>query len=261
MFQLVILASGSKGNCYLIKSDNTKILLDVGISGIKVKKIFEELNLNLEKVDAILASHEHSDHIKGIGPIARSHNIPVFFNKLTYGKCQEKIGKIPAGVNFFNSGDEILLKDIVINTFSCPHDAIDPCNFTFYKKDDLQKRKLVIATDTGYVTNLLMENLKLASTIVIEANYDLQMLHNGSYPWEIKQRIKGKKGHLSNIDAFNLVKEIFHIGLKNVILAHISDENNDYQLLENYFNKLVEAKNSYNLFLAKQNQYIGFIDI
>ena len=261
MFQLVIIASGSKGNSYLIKSDNTKILLDIGISGAKLKKVFEVLNLKMEKVDAILASHEHSDHIKGIGPIARSYNIPLFISKLTYNKCKEKIGSLPAGVNFFNSGETLFLKDIIVNTFSCPHDAIDPCNFVFYKKDDLKKRKLVIATDIGFATNLLMEKLKLASTIVLEANYDLEMLHKGSYPWEIKQRIKSKKGHLSNTDAFNLIKKTFHFGLKNIILAHISDENNDYKLLENSFEKFFKEEKSYKLFLAKQNQHIGFIDV
>lgn len=261
MFQTSVLASGSKGNSILIKTLKTKILLDAGLSGKKIFAAIENLSLSGEKLDAVIVSHEHSDHIKGAGIICRKLQIPLYITEPTYNYCVKKIGKLPLGAIFFNPGENFTIKDIEIQPFASSHDAVDSCNFIFKKTGD-SERKLAIVTDVGFSSNLLITRLMNSTTIILESNHDFKMLMNGPYPWELKQRIRSREGHLSNEDAVNIIRKVLHPGLKNLVLAHLSDENNDPILAKNLMAKFLQkAGHNLKLLVASQDANTELLEI
>jgi len=214
------LASGSKGNSLFISWGKTSVLIDAGLSGIEIERRLSARNQSIEDLTAILVTHEHSDHIRGVGILSRRYNIPVYINKSTYTKAST-LGKL-AGCEFFECGNSFKIDGMKISSFTISHDAVDPTGFTLEKKD----KKIGIATDLGIATNLVKECLKDCSFLYLESNHDPDMLINGPYPWSLKQRIKGNQGHLSNIDMQKLLKELNNEKLKHVTLAHLSEENN-----------------------------------
>jgi phosphoribosyl 1,2-cyclic phosphodiesterase len=161
MFQTSVLMSGSKGNSVLVRTDETALLLDAGVSAKTIFAALDSLEVKRDSVKAILVSHEHSDHIRGVGVVARALNIPVFINEDTFCYCRERLGKLPWEPVFFETGQSFQVGDIIVHPFSSSHDAADSCNFTFRKQED-EERKLGVATDLGYPTNLSIENLKRA---------------------------------------------------------------------------------------------------
>jgi len=227
MFQVAMLYSGSRGNACLVRTARTKLVVDVGFSGKRFLQCLQELELSAEKVQAIVVSHEHNDHIAAVGIVARKLKIPVYLTAKTYESCRHKLGKLPEGVRRFVSGERFEIGDLEIDPFASSHDAIDPCNFIFAKSSDKQKRKLGLATDTGYISKLLLNKLQACTTLILESNHDKNiLLTSGNYPWELVQRIKSRVGHLSNEEAAGVLSKVAHSGLKSVVLAHISAENN-----------------------------------
>ena len=242
------LASGSKGNAFFISNGSTSILVDAGFSGIEIEKRLESKGLNPENLDAILVSHEHTDHIRGVGVLARRFKIPVYMNRETDKASMAQTGNIK-NKYYFNCGSSFRINKLSIHPFSISHDAAAPACFTISYNDI----KVGIATDMGMVTSMAKEHLKECSLLILEANHDPEMLAKGPYPWHLKQRIKGRTGHLSNFDAKKLLSEVAHDKLQHVILAHLSEKNN---LPEKAINVVGEGITQYkiNLYPARQDK-------
>lgn len=261
MFQTSVLASGSKGNSILIRTNKTAILLDAGLSGKKIFSLLESINVDPSDLKGLIVSHEHSDHIGGAGVLCRKLQIPLYASKLTYSSCCQRLGKLPQGTQYFEVGKEFVINDIIIRTFPSSHDVIDGSNFVFFKQRD-ENRKLAVVTDSGYSSRLMLHNLQKSTSIILESNHDLQMLLNGPYPPYLIQRIKSRQGHLSNEQAVGVMTKILHPGLKNLILAHLSEKNNlpelAYEIMNNF---LKEVKFSLNLQVASQYAATELIDV
>jgi phosphoribosyl 1,2-cyclic phosphodiesterase len=217
------LASGSKGNSIFVATENTKILIDCGISCRQIMLRLNEIGESPEDIDAIFITHEHSDHIRGLPVFTKKYKTPVFLNKLIEMDIFENIT-----VENFLCGDTIKFKDLEISPYQIPHDATEPVGFIISNKD----KSIGIATDIGKVTYLIKEKLSNCSTIFLEFNHDEEMLLTGPYPWHLKQRIRGNYGHLSNRESIELLKEIGGNGLKNIFISHISEQNNSYEKIK-----------------------------
>ncbi len=217
------LRSSSKGNVAIVFNKNTKILVDCGISGKALEQCLCVAGVELDTIDAIVVTHEHSDHIKGVGIISRKFDIPIFANDGTWNAMRTSLGKIKEeNIRVFETGEEFYINDIGVSAYSISHDAAEPVGYTFFYKDE----KVAVATDMGIVTENVLSALQGCHTALIEANYDLNMLEIGSYPYELKCRIKGECGHLANSDSGKLAKILAESGTKNIILGHLSEENN-----------------------------------
>lgn len=218
-----ILASGSTGNITYIESDQIKLLVDCGFSGKQTEKLLQKIDRRPEDLSAILVTHEHSDHIKGVGVMARRYGLDVYANQKTWQAIENKIGKLKLEQRYhFDKDKTITFGDIDVSSFGVSHDAADPQFYTFQKAD----RRFVILTDTGYVSDHMRGFVKNADAYLFESNHDLSMLRMGSYPWSLKQRILGDKGHLSNDDGSLALAEIIGDRTKQVYLGHLSRENN-----------------------------------
>lgn len=216
-----MLASGSKGNAIYISDNSTSILVDSGLSGVEIERRLKSRGLNPSELDAILVTHEHADHIHGVGILSRRFSLPVYISRKTGMRIPAKTGYIRDMVNF-ECGSTFMLKTLKIHPFSISHDAADPAGFTITQNGV----KIGIATDLGIATSMSIEHLKGCSLLILEANHDPDMLINGPYPWPIKQRIKSRTGHLSNEDSKKLIMKVKHANLKQIILAHLSEINN-----------------------------------
>lgn len=215
-----VLASGSKGNAIYISDGTSSILVDAGLSGKAIELRMRERNLDPAALTALLVSHEHSDHIQGIGVLSRRYNLPVYIAENTL-KAAPRLGRLHEVVHF-ECGRRFSIGKLSIHPFSTSHDAADPVGFTFQKNG----AKIGIATDLGIATTMVKEHLRTCALLILEANHDPDMLINGPYPWPLKQRIKGRSGHLSNQDSKILLSEIQHDELEYVVLAHLSETNN-----------------------------------
>ncbi len=238
------IASGSSGNCYLIASANAKILLDAGLSGKKIIQGLNTIGVEPQDITAILITHEHIDHVKGAGIISRKHDIPIYANAKTWENMAQGIGKIQDhNKKYFITGESFYINDLLIKSFSIPHDAIDPVGFSFYK-DDLQAS---IATDIGNMTEEILNEIISADFLVLEANHDIDMLKMGRYPWYLKQRILSSQGHLSNIDAGKTLISILQRNNKErqVLLAHLSHENNFPEMAYQTIKNILEEEKYY----------------
>jgi len=261
VFQTAVLASGSKGNCVLVKSAQTALLVDAGISARRIWEALDHLNIDRHSLEAVLISHEHGDHISGAGAVARHLKIPVYLTRDTYFACKHRLGNLSDCIEFITAGESFIIRDLIIHPFSSPHDAIDSCNFTIAPVDN-PDRKLAIATDVGYQSRLLTTHLSNCSTLILESNHDQKMLLEGPYDWNLKQRILSNHGHLSNIDAVGVISQVMHSGLKNLILAHLSEVNNLPDLAEQTMLEFLHAINSeVRLFIADQYTHTHLIDI
>ncbi len=219
-----MLASGSKGNAIFISSGDTSLLIDAGLSGIEIERRLRSRGLNPKDLDAILVSHEHHDHIQGVGVLSRRYKLPVYINSKTRKVAVSQLGNLH-DFKKFECGSMFTINDLAIHPFSISHDAEDPCGFTVYQNGT----KIGIATDLGIATSMVKEHLKGCTLLILEANHDEQMLINGPYPWPVKQRIKSRTGHLSNTASKALLNELQHDGLAHVMLAHLSETNNTPQ--------------------------------
>ncbi len=215
-----VLASGSRGNAIYISDGPTSILVDAGFSGTEIRRRFKSRGLSPNDLDAILVTHEHSDHIQAVGVLSRQLKLPVYLSR----KIQKKVSRCGPfyETKTFQCGETFQIYNLAIHPFALSHDATDPLGFTISQNG----RRIGLATDLGMVTPLVKENLKDCHMLIIEANHDPDMLINGPYPWPLKQRIQCRLGHPSNQQSQQLIKALQHSRLEHVILAHLSETNN-----------------------------------
>ena len=223
MLNFCSLYSGSSGNCLFVETESTKILVDCGTSLKKVQEGLEKIDRKIEDIDAIIVTHEHSDHVQSLGNTSKKFDIPVYTNIETLEAMPKQKEKIAShNQKLFEIDKEFSVGDLAISPFRIPHDAANPCGFNIYNN----KSKLTIATDLGHMDNNLINNLKGSSFILLESNYDPEILKCSRYPFHLKQRISGPMGHLSNSTAGKIISELVKSDLKEVMLGHLSKENN-----------------------------------
>jgi phosphoribosyl 1,2-cyclic phosphodiesterase len=223
---LTVLASGSKGNCSLLSSSRTRILVDAGISCRETLRRMATGASELPAVDAILISHEHSDHVAGLYQLARKLKATVYIAEATeaaWERQNRSSGKTGlARVEHFTAGRRFAVGDIEVLPFTTPHDAADPVGFTF----ECEGLKIGIATDLGYMPASVVQHLRGCDGLVVESNHDLEMLRSGPYPWMVKQRVLSRVGHLSNDSLAQFFRSDYDGSAAFVVLAHLSEHNN-----------------------------------
>jgi phosphoribosyl 1,2-cyclic phosphodiesterase len=217
------LASGSRGNAIYISDGVTGILLDAGLSASEIKRRLKSRGLSPKDLDAILLSHEHSDHIQSVGVLSRQLKLPIYLSRKI--KKKAPLGNSVHELRTFECGLPFQINAMTVYPFSISHDAADPVGFTIGQNG----RRIGIATDLGSITPQLRAQLKGCHLLILEANHDPEMLMNGPYPWPLKKRIQSRCGHLSNQQSKHLLQELHHRHLQHVILAHLSETNNDPQ--------------------------------
>jgi len=225
MLSLSILGSGSSGNCAVIRTEHSCLLLDAGLSARQIVLRLELVGLKPGDLDGILLTHEHGDHTQGLDILCRKHDLPVFATPLTQESLlQTTVTRSRPRWRLMQTGAVFKFQDLSIESFSVPHDAADPVGFVIADEDS----RLGVLSDVGFITNLIRERLRGAHSLFIEANYDAPMLEaDPRRPWATKQRISGRHGHLSNEQAAELIQAIAHEDLHHIILGHLSDDCND----------------------------------
>jgi phosphoribosyl 1,2-cyclic phosphodiesterase len=219
------LASSSAGNCSLIATESTRILVDAGLSRKETFERLTQAGYDFERIDAIVVTHEHSDHVCGLVALAKRLDCPVFLSRLT-APCIDW-GEYTPKLELFQAGTSFTIGDIEIGSFTVPHDAIDPVGFTFRS----QGLKYAIATDLGYLPDSVKFHLQGSDLVLLESNHDLEMLKVGPYPWSVKQRVMGRKGHLSNEVVSNFLKHDLDTTVSTVVLGHLSEHNNHPEIV------------------------------
>jgi phosphoribosyl 1,2-cyclic phosphodiesterase len=223
MMKFCPLYSGSSGNCSVISVGGTNVLIDAGMTGKAITGALSAVGIAPEQLNAIVVTHEHSDHIKSIGVLSRKYDIPVYANEKTWKAMSPFIGFVAMpNVRTFVVGQNFYLGDLDITPFHLSHDAADPVGYAFANRGT----KIVYMTDTGCVTEQMRELAKGADLMFLEANHDIDMLKSGPYPYPLKRRILSDKGHLSNAASGEVLKKLYPTGVRRVILAHLSRENN-----------------------------------
>jgi phosphoribosyl 1,2-cyclic phosphodiesterase len=238
--KLIPLASGSSGNSYFVQANGTSILVDAGLSAKQLIERMEKSGSDPHELKGILVSHGHSDHVKGAGVLSRKLRIPILINRATWKVIENSAGKVHDLI-FFKTGQVFEFGGLKIRPFSVPHDCADPVAFKIMYGTE----KVGIVTDLGMVTNLTINLLTDLQVIVLESNHDPKMLMAGPYPWELKQRVKSRFGHLSNDDSASLLRRVVTDELQAVILAHMSKTNNTSDLA------LAGAEKALSEFLAR----------
>lgn len=217
------IGSGSSGNCHYVGYKDTNILIDAGLSGKRITKGLDEIDVDASKLNGIFVTHEHSDHIKGVGILSRKYDLPIFVNYKTWNAIKEKIGKVKEeNIKIFENDTNYAVGDMEIKPFSITHDAADPVGF---KMTD-GKESIAVATDIGHISENIKNNLLGSKLVVLESNYDKEMLLMGSYTYALKKRVMSDIGHLSNEDAARFAVELIKNGAEDILLAHLSRENN-----------------------------------
>jgi phosphoribosyl 1,2-cyclic phosphodiesterase len=222
-----VLASGSTGNSFFIESNNSKLLVDAGLSGKQIESLMQEVGVNPAELDGILITHEHSDHIKGVGVLARRYNLPVYANSKTWEQLDQQLGRIAEDQRLIMEvGDTLDFGDMKVESYGISHDAAEPMGFCFYEGE----AKVSLTTDLGYVSQRVKDTIYGSDAYIFESNHDVEMLRMGSYPWNTKRRILGDMGHLSNEAAGEALGDILTGKGETVYLAHLSKENNMTEL-------------------------------
>jgi phosphoribosyl 1,2-cyclic phosphodiesterase len=229
MVSLTVLASGSRGNCSVLASSRTRILVDAGLS---CREIFRRMQLagdHALNLSAVIITHEHSDHVSGLAVLARKLNIPIYMTGATYQAWQRwardknnGVKSALARLETFASGRSFMIGDIAVAPFTIPHDAADPVGFTFRAEGV----KIGIVTDLGYMPASVVDNIRACDGLVIESNHDLEMLRGGPYPWVVKQRVMSRVGHLSNEALAQFFAGDYDGSAAFLVLAHLSEQNN-----------------------------------
>lgn len=227
--RLCSIASGSSGNCIYAGTENTHFLVDVGISGKRIEKGLNEIGLTTKEMSGILITHEHIDHISGLGVLARRYGLPIYATKGTIAAIREvkAVGVIePVLFHAIECDREFQIKDVVVAPIAISHDAAEPVAYIIQRG----KQSVGIITDLGTYDTSILHKLKGLDAVLLEANHDVRMLQTGKYPYLLKQRILGDRGHLSNEASGQLLGKILHDTLKTVVLGHLSKENNYEEL-------------------------------
>lgn len=222
-----VLASGSTGNCTYIETEKGSVLVDVGLTCKRIEEQLNRIDKSLTDIDAILITHEHSDHIKGLKVVAKKYPIPIFANEKTWQQIESKNIEVNLDQKFhFSPLTEKEMFGMNVQSFNVSHDAIDPQFYTFAQND----KKISLITDTGYVSDQMKGIIKDSDCFVFESNHDVDMLRMGRYPWNTKQRILSDVGHVSNEDAAHAMKDVITARTKRIYLGHLSLDNNIKEL-------------------------------
>lgn len=238
MLRYCSLYSGSTGNSFFVQSNNTNILIDAGVSLKKIVEGLNQINIDINLINGILVTHEHIDHVKSLSSLSNKYNIPVYANERTFEEI--RLTSNIKNINIFNVFEEFNIGDLKIFPFNTPHDAINPCGFNISNN----KKTISIATDLGNINDILLDYFKKSSSILLEANYDPNILKYSSYPPNLKQRISSQTGHLSNVEAGKALAILSNYKLKNALLIHLSKENNFPELAyQTVYEELNNCKN------------------
>lgn len=262
MLNFCSLYSGSSGNSLFVESDNTKILIDAGVSSKKIENALLDINVDPNSIDAVLVTHEHTDHVQGLGTFSKKFNLPVFVNQKTLDAMPNQRDKISdKNIKTFEISDKFSIGDLTIHPFSIPHDAANPCGYNIFKDN----KKISIATDIGHMTNDILKNLEESSFILLEANYDPEVLRCSSYPFALKSRIAGPTGHLSNEMAGKTLSHLLNSGLEKAMLGHLSKESNFPELAyQTVIDELISNnydENSLSLSVANRDLHSKLIEL
>ena len=254
MLNFCSLYSGSSGNSLFIQSDNTKILVDCGVSSKKIEEALNSIEVDASSIDAILVTHEHSDHVKGLATFSSKFDVPVFSTAETFDNMEKITSKISdTNLNYFKPDEKFCFGDLEILPFSIPHDAANPCGFNIFHNN----KKISIATDIGHMNSKILNHLEGSSFLLLESNYDTEVLKCCSYPFYLKSRISGPTGHLSNDMAGKTITYLLKNGLKTAMLGHLSKESNLPELA--YTTTISEIlsngidENSFNISVASRD--------
>ncbi len=257
------IASGSSGNCILIFSKHTRALIDAGLSGAQIERGLKKAGVSPFDLDAIFITHDHFDHAKGAGVLSRRYNIPIFATQGSWDKMEGQLGKIsPFNRKIIYSGEHFFLNDFTVMPFPIPHDAGDPVGFSIYAEN----KKICVATDIGYPSQEVKEEISGCDILLLEANHDVQMLKNGSYPWHLKKRILSDSGHLSNEAAGTMLIEAISCKLKYLFLGHLSSENNEPELAYNTVAQILTKhkmplNKAFNMHVANRHNVTGVFEV
>ena len=263
MFNFCSLYSGSSGNSLFIQTKNTKLLVDAGVSSKKIEKALLDINVEPSSLDGVLITHEHVDHVQGLGTFSKKFDLPVYVNQETLDAMPKQKDKIPSNnVKTFKVTDKFSIGDLDIKPFPIPHDAANPCGFNIWKDN----KKISIATDIGHMTNSILNQLHESLFIMLEANYDPEILRLSPYPFSLKTRIAGPNGHLSNETAGKTINELLKSGLKNAMLGHLSKNSNFPELayqtvVDELLGNSNFNKNSIGLSVASRESHSKIISI
>lgn len=218
------LYSGSSGNSIFVSSENTKVLVDAGLSGKKIIEAVQQIDENPKDIDAIFITHEHSDHIKGAGILSRKFDIPIYANEATWVAMKDSLGNIKENnIKVLKKRNGITIRDLDIVCFNTPHDSIAPMGYTFSSG----RKKISIVTDIGTFTEEIKKNIIESQVVLLESNHDVQMVKFGPYPYELKRRVLSEIGHLCNEDCGEAIVQIMKDGMyRNIVLGHLSNTNN-----------------------------------
>jgi phosphoribosyl 1,2-cyclic phosphodiesterase len=259
---VTMLASGSRGNCAVVASAQTKILVDAGISARETFKRIRSLGEDPRLLSAILITHEHSDHVYGLATLAKRLKVPVFMTGATQQVWARAVrnekGERPKLEKFerFESGCSFQVGDIAVQPFTIPHDAADPVGFTFRAEGV----KIGLATDLGYIPVSVRDHLRGCDVLIMESNHDLEMLRGGPYPWSVKQRVMSRVGHLSNEALADFFSSDYDNSATFVVLAHLSEQNNHPEIARRGAEKALAARGSLfqnRLLLASQTEALA----
>lgn len=264
--RLCSIASGSSGNCIYVGSDTTHLLMDVGISGKRTEEGLAQLDLSMRDMDGIFITHEHADHINGLGVLARKYGVPIYATKGTIEAIQgmKSVGQIDESLFHRIEPDEkYVIKDLTVCPMRISHDAADPVAYRIASEG----KKIGIATDLGCYNDYTVECLKNMDLLYLEANHDIHMLQVGPYPYYLKQRILGDRGHLSNESAGRLLCRLLHDKLQTIILGHLSKENNMPELayeavrMEVTMSDTKYNGNDFPLYVAKRSEVSDIVAV
>ena len=242
------LGSGSKGNCTIVRSASTTILIDCGFSKRKTVELLDRRNVQPEHIDAVLVTHEHSDHGRGVKRFCEAYGVPVYASLGTGNSLALSNGLFVR----VRAGDEFTVGDVNVSATSVPHDTVEPLQFVFSNHG----YRFGLLTDCGHTTPDMIEAYKGCNAVMLESNHDRTMLENGAYPPMLKRRVGGLYGHLSNAQSIDFLKSIMHEGLRTVVVGHISENNNDLGLVRSEFASFTDQC---DIVLATQEQGTGWL--
>lgn len=255
------LYSGSSGNSIFVSSGNAKILIDAGLPGKNIEKALDDIQQNPSEIDGIFITHEHSDHIKGVGVLSRKYDIPIYANEPTWRAMEKSIGKVKEhNIKIMPEG-HVSIKDMDIVSFEIPHDAAGPQGYAIYHGS----KKVSVATDLGYFSEKVRDNIKDADVLLLESNHDTEMVKFGPYPYTLKRRILSNVGHLSNEDCAKAIVDMMDGKRRRVILGHLSETNNypelAYQTTVSLLReKSIELNKDIGLTVAKRDMPSNYIE-
>lgn len=219
--RFALLGSGSKGNATLVEHNGTRLLVDCGFSVRELERRMQRLGVMADTLSAILVTHEHNDHIGGVGALARKYKLPVWLTAGTASAAGKRLGELPRQ-QLLNCHSDFSIQELQVTPFPVPHDAREPCQFVFSDGN----RRLGVLTDTGRSTQHIEQQLDACDALILESNHDSEMLRNGPYPPRLQARVGGELGHLSNVQSAMILKRIDTSRLQHLVAAHLSEQNN-----------------------------------